>query len=333
MPTGYAVIDGYVIGIATNDEHADLASADLTNEFLTGVDLTDADLAHADLHGVGIDFATFAHADLAGANLADVTASSVTFTDANMSEANLTGASLDQSNLTGADLSGASTADGYWLDVTCPDGTVTQVPCTTAAPTTAGEPTIKAPGGHPRVDEAATCSAPAFVPSGTVHYVWIVNGHRVPAATSRNFTPTATEVDRSLRCEVSAANSNGTGAAVVSAPLTIEAGVALRTTRSPSISGSHRVGALLTCAHGAWTPAATSYHYQWLLSGHRIAGATRATYRAGRADLGSRLRCQVTADEPDIPAECPIHRHIASPSSPTPCGRAVQRPRPSRRSR
>jgi hypothetical protein len=72
-------------------------------------------------------------------------------------------------------------------------------------------------------------------------------------------------------------------------------------TSLPSISGSAQDGALLRASPGTWTGSPTSYTYQWLrcdtLGGscQSIAGATSSTYTVQTADVGSRLRVQVTA--------------------------------------
>ena len=72
-------------------------------------------------------------------------------------------------------------------------------------------------------------------------------------------------------------------------------------TSLPSISGSARDGSLLTASNGSWTGSPTSYSYQWLRcdsqggSCTQIAGATSKTYTVQTADVGSRLRVQVSA--------------------------------------
>ncbi|MEE1805159.1 hypothetical protein, partial [Streptomyces sp. BE133] len=47
------------------------------------------------------------------------------------------------------------------------------------------------------------------------------------------------------------------------APVTIATGSAPKATTQPTISGTAKVGRTLTAAHGTWTPAPTSYAYQW----------------------------------------------------------------------
>jgi hypothetical protein len=59
------------------------------------------------------------------------------------------------------------------------------------------------------------------------------------------------------------------------------------------ISGSAKVGNTLTAKTGTTKPAAT-VSYQWLRSGHAIAGATQSTYTVAAGDAGRRLRVKVT---------------------------------------
>ena len=72
-------------------------------------------------------------------------------------------------------------------------------------------------------------------------------------------------------------------------------------TSLPSISGSARDGSLLTASHGGWTGSPTSYAYQWLRCDDQggncgaIAGATSQQYTLQTADVGHRVRVQVTA--------------------------------------
>jgi hypothetical protein len=80
-----------------------------------------------------------------------------------------------------------------------------------------------------------------------------------------------------------------------------QASAAPSNTSLPSISGSARDGSLLRASHGSWSGGPTGYAYQWQRcdadAGNcaAISGATSQTYTAQTADVGSRLRVQVTA--------------------------------------
>lgn len=68
----------------------------------------------------------------------------------------------------------------------------------------------------------------------------------------------------------------------------------------PELSGTAREGAALQASDGDWSPA-SSFTYRWLRCDAAgaactpIAGATAASYSPGAADVGTRLRGQVTA--------------------------------------
>jgi hypothetical protein len=75
-------------------------------------------------------------------------------------------------------------------------------------------------------------------------------------------------------------------------------------TSPPTITGTAAVGATLAGTIGAWSPAGTSYAYQWqrfttATPAVDIAGATAATYTPTAADTGLKLSLRVTATNAD----------------------------------
>lgn len=67
-------------------------------------------------------------------------------------------------------------------------------------------------------------------------------------------------------------------------------------TSVPVISGSATVGSTLSSSTGTWSGSpAPTYTYQWQRGTNNISGATNSTYVVQSADLGSTLRCVVTA--------------------------------------
>jgi len=65
----------------------------------------------------------------------------------------------------------------------------------------------------------------------------------------------------------------------------------------PTVSGTPEYAATLTANPGQWTPAASTYAYQWLRDGQPIARATAQTYEPGLDDLGHALAVTVTASD------------------------------------
>jgi hypothetical protein len=69
----------------------------------------------------------------------------------------------------------------------------------------------------------------------------------------------------------------------------------------PLISGTAQAGETLFCTSGTWTESPTGYAYQWQRDNDgggaftNITGASLSTYEIDEEDVGSRLRCIVTA--------------------------------------
>jgi hypothetical protein len=100
---------------------------------------------------------------------------------------------------------------------------------------------------------------------------------------------------------VLAVNADG-GTATRSAPTAVvESAVGPKITERPTVPGDAQAGQTLTAGNGSWSGAPTSFAYQWQrcdADGRNcsdLPGATDRTYTARLADLGFRLRVQVTA--------------------------------------
>ena len=106
---------------------------------------------------------------------------------------------------------------------------------------------------------------------------------------------------RLIRILVSLALAVGVAAAAGSAASTS----APTNTGLPGITGTMRDGQLLTAHNGAWTGSPTSFAYDWQRCDDQgggctaIAGATSKEYTASPADVGHRLRVEVTASNAD----------------------------------
>jgi hypothetical protein len=64
---------------------------------------------------------------------------------------------------------------------------------------------------------------------------------------------------------------------------------------TPKITGTAKVGQTLTASPGAWSPAPTTFRYQWYRNGVAIQGATAKTRLLNSYDLGKSLSVKVTA--------------------------------------
>ncbi|UMG94500.1 NEW3 domain-containing protein [Nocardioides sp. TF02-7] len=63
----------------------------------------------------------------------------------------------------------------------------------------------------------------------------------------------------------------------------------------PQVSGTPVLGATLQATPGSWNTKGLDHSFQWLRNGTPIGGATGASYRPVKADLGKRLSVRVTA--------------------------------------
>jgi hypothetical protein len=101
---------------------------------------------------------------------------------------------------------------------------------------------------------------------------------------------------------VTALNADGSmNARSVPTAVVQQSSAAPKSTERPTISGTARVGQTLTADNGSWSGNPTSFGYQWQRCDAdgsncgNILGATNRTHTLRTADLGFRLRVQVTA--------------------------------------
>ena len=177
-----------------------------------------------------------------------------------------------------------------------------------APPVNTAPPTIT---GVPQVGQTLTANNGTWTNTPTSFtYQWVrcnAGGNSCVAVangTQRTYTLVGADSGRTMRVRVTATNADGSTMAesaqtTVVAPATSTQGP--RNTEAPSIEGTPKVGQQLTANEGAWTGNPTSYGYQWqrcdadVVICSNVVGATGKTYGVRIADLGFRLRVQVTA--------------------------------------
>ncbi|MFH8517458.1 hypothetical protein ACH4CE_20650 [Streptomyces gelaticus] len=164
----------------------------------------------------------------------------------------------------------------------------------TSAPLRNGAlPTI---GGPARVGDHLTASPGTWTPAPTSYtYQWNADGQPITGATAATYTVPVSLLGKKLTVTVTARRTGTADVPATSAALAVAKGAAPRVTTTPDITGTVKVGAKLTTTSGSWTPAATSYGYQWKVDGKAIAGATASTYTVPASLLGKYLTVTVTA--------------------------------------
>ncbi len=179
------------------------------------------------------------------------------------------------------------------------------------APRFSGEPRVT---GSPVVGQRLSASTGTW--SGgqpmTFTYQWVrcgtdggkADGSNCPnisGATGTTYVLTSAEVGSRIRVRVTARNSSGSQTAA-SNPTDVVRANAPVNTRMPTVSGSWVAGQTVTVNPGTWSGMSPiTFAYQWLRCNSAggscalIQGATSLRYRLGAADVGHKIRVNVTA--------------------------------------
>ncbi|MBA3401860.1 MAG: hypothetical protein H0U05_07725 [Actinobacteria bacterium] len=173
------------------------------------------------------------------------------------------------------------------------------------APVNIEPPTIT---GTPRVGEALTAQNGTWANSPTQYrYRWLrcnANGNScvLLAADGKTYRVGQEDVGTTMRVRVTAVNADGATNARSEQTAVVESNAApLANSARPTVSGEARVGQELTASEGTWTGNPTTFAFQWQrcdvdsLTCAAVIGATGRTYGVRIADLGFRLRVEVTA--------------------------------------
>jgi hypothetical protein len=175
----------------------------------------------------------------------------------------------------------------------------------TAAPTSTAPPTVSGKLEQGRVvttDNGQWGGSPT-----SFTYIWQqcdasgANCTAIAGATSKSYTPTASDVDHSLRVQVTATNADGSATATSTATAVVSSSSPPVSTAAPTISGTAKIGEELSAQPGNWTGGVQSFAYQWQLcyanraSCTAVTDATARVYGVRSADAGQTLRVVVSA--------------------------------------
>ncbi|MEV6249302.1 hypothetical protein AB0M38_24285 [Streptomyces sp. NPDC051742] len=150
--------------------------------------------------------------------------------------------------------------------------------------------------GATRVGSKVTAVVGTWSPAPTSYaYQWRANGVAISGATGSSYVPAAAVLGKKLTVTVTAHRTGHLSGAYTTAGYTVATGLAPKATAAPYVTGTVRVGRTLTLNRGTWTPAPTSYTYQWYANGRAITGATRTTFTPASAQRGMRITVKVTA--------------------------------------
>jgi hypothetical protein len=132
----------------------------------------------------------------------------------------------------------------------------------------------------------------------TFAYQWKKNGSNIVGATSTTYVLVAGDAGASttIQCVVTGTNSYGSGTGNSNILTNIAPAFPVNTI-APVISGTQRVGQVLTTTNGTWTGITPiTYTYQWKKNGSNIVSATAQTYTLVSGDFGTgtTIQCVVT---------------------------------------
>ncbi|MFI8425916.1 hypothetical protein [Streptomyces sp. NPDC085479] len=150
--------------------------------------------------------------------------------------------------------------------------------------------------GSVKVGSKVSASVGTWSPAATSYgYQWRADGVAISGATGSAYTPTAAVRGKKLTVTVTAHRTGHLSGSATTAAVAVGYGVAPKATKAPYLTGTVRVGRTLTLNRGTWTPAPTSYAYQWYANGRTVSGATKSTFVIGKAQRGQKITVKVTA--------------------------------------
>ncbi len=175
-------------------------------------------------------------------------------------------------------------------------------PIANGAPVNSAAPSLT---GTLRVGQTLTAAPGTWSPAGSYSYQWQRSSNSggtwtaISNATSSTYVEQTADANDTLRVAVKATDNVGSATAYSPASGTVSG--APYNTVAPGITGTLRAGSTLTATAGAWSPAATSYSYQWQRSTDggntwaSISGMTGTTYVLESSDVAAKVRIQVSA--------------------------------------
>ncbi|MEU7073552.1 hypothetical protein AB0B30_23880 [Streptomyces narbonensis] len=150
--------------------------------------------------------------------------------------------------------------------------------------------------GSTRVGNKMTAVVGTWSPAPTSYaYQWRANGVAISGATGSTYVIGGAVAGKKLSVTVTAHRTGHLSGAYTTIGYTSAYGYAPKATKAPYTTGTVKVGRTLTLNRGTWTPAPSSYAYQWYANGRAISGATKAWFTLTSAQRGTKITVRVTA--------------------------------------
>jgi hypothetical protein len=158
--------------------------------------------------------------------------------------------------------------------------------------TVVGDPDIA--GAAAKVGVTLTAVPGTWDPGVTFSYQWTGDGTDLNGATGSTYTPVVADIGTSIGLKVTGHKEGYTDVTRTSMHSTSPVQPGDQTgTPTPTITGTPKVGALLTAVPGTWDDGAV-LTYQWTVDGTDVSGATGTTYTPVVADVGDVVTVKVT---------------------------------------
>ncbi|NQX12282.1 hypothetical protein HQQ80_11645 [Microbacteriaceae bacterium VKM Ac-2855] len=148
--------------------------------------------------------------------------------------------------------------------------------------------------GTTKVASTLTANPGTWDTGTTLTYQWKKNGGvYINGATSKTYVLKGSDAGATITVSVTSTKPGYSPATKTSATTAAVANGTL-TGATPTISGTAKVGQILTAKPGTWAPDPVTLTYQWFRGTTAISGATAATYKLVTADKGAAISVKVT---------------------------------------
>ncbi len=139
---------------------------------------------------------------------------------------------------------------------------------------------VKAPSlvAPVRVGAVVKADPGTWSPAATsAKYLWRNDGVVIAGATANSYTPPAGMLLHKLSVTVTVSRAGSASTTLTSAAVVVARGAAPVVTKAPAITGTVQAKHTVGVSVGTWSPACTTYAYQWYSGGAAVSGATKST--------------------------------------------------------
>lgn len=156
----------------------------------------------------------------------------------------------------------------------------------------AATPTI---GGTKKVGHTLTVSPGTWTTGTTFRYQWYRGGSPIKGAISKTYKVAPQDLEKTIKIRLVGSRVGYAETTQYSAS-TPAISKGTLTTKTPTLSGTKKVGSRLSANPGVWTPG-TALKYQWYRSGKPIKGATNRTYMLTASDKSRSIKVRVVGSK------------------------------------